>query len=253
MAFSLDDYTALLLELRAAGYGLGPVCAWWDGTAAPFIFLKHDVDRLPGRAVRMAHAERRHGIASTYYFRCDRHQRFPREEIREIAALGHETGFHYESVSRARGNLERARDLFERELASLREIAPVRTVAAHGSPLSRHSNMGQSADMDLERLGLLGEPCAHIDFSRVVYITDTGGVFGSPCNVRDRVQGRNWDRPAPPAVIARMLRPAEFQLILMNTHPERWPSGGAGLLQARLTDQLANLAKRTAQALRKAP
>lgn len=244
MAFRLDAYLHLLTRLRDHGYSLRPVRAYFESPALPAVYLKHDVDRLPGRAVAMARAEHALGAAATYYFRCTPAGAFSAAAIREIASLGHETGFHYECLVRARGDERAAAQRFERELAALRAIAPVVTVAAHGSPLSHTSNMGQSRGLDLARLGLLGEPGVHFDFERGVYVTDTGGIFGSADNVRDRVVGRNWPAPTPPEILALELTPERFPLVLLNTHPERWPRGHFGLVQATITDALANAAKR---------
>lgn len=244
MAFRLDAYQHLITRLRERGYALRCVRAYFDGAAAPAVFLKHDVDRLPARAVAMARAEQALGIAATYYFRCSAGGRFPADAIRAIVALGHEAGFHYECLVREHGDEQAAARRFERELAALRQVTPVVTVAAHGSPLSRTSNMGQTRGLDLERLGLLGEPAVHFDFARVLYVTDTGGCFGSADNIRDRVDGQNWGTPASPDELARALVPEHFPLVLMNTHPERWPRGRLGLAQARIADALANAAKR---------
>ncbi|MEP0845658.1 MAG: hypothetical protein HRF50_02430 [Phycisphaerae bacterium] len=244
MAFRLDAYARLLSRLRENGYSLRPVRAYFEAPTLPAVHLKHDVDRLPARAVAMARAEHALGAAGTYYFRCSAAGTFPAAAIREVASLGHEIGFHYECLVRERGDGRAAARRFERELAALREIAPVVTVAAHGSPLSRTSNMGQSRGLDLARLGLLGEPGVHFDFERCVYVTDTGGVFGSAHNVRDRVQGENWPTPTPPDKLALALTPGRYPLVLLNTHPERWPRGQLGMLQATISDALANAAKR---------
>ncbi len=248
MAYRLREYAQLLMALRAAGYRLAPVAAYFDGPQPPTVFLRHDVDRLAGRAVALARREHEIGASSTYYFRCDARGQFPRGAIAAVGACGHEIGFHYECLVRERGDEAAAGRRFERELAALRQTCEVRTVAAHGSPLSAHSNMNAAGRLELERLGLRGDAGAHLDFQRVLYITDTGGAFGSPHNRRDRVVGRNWSGPTSPGELAARLDPAREPLVLLSTHPERWPVSAAGLVQARLTDLTANLAKRLATA-----
>ena len=54
MAYRLKRYLSLLDALRRKGYAMGPVRRYFEGAEAPFVFLRHDVDRLPGRAVAMA-------------------------------------------------------------------------------------------------------------------------------------------------------------------------------------------------------
>ena len=57
------------------------------------LVLRHDVDRQPANALRMAGLEARFGIRSTYYFRMQKGTFVPRI-IRAIADMGHEVGYH---------------------------------------------------------------------------------------------------------------------------------------------------------------
>ena len=240
MAFPLSDYMDMLRALRGLGYDAGPVKQYWGEYPEPFIFLRHDVDRFSGRAVRMAQAESKAGFLSTYYFRCRPGGVFPEKAVREIAVMGHEIGYHYDVMTQAKGNTEHARILFREELARLRELAEVATVAAHGSPLSRFSNMRFSEGLDLESLGLLGEPQVHMDFSRVFYVTDTGGIFGSPHNRRDWSNGKNLRNPTSPNDLPGVLQPRTEPLVLITTHPERWPEGNAAVALHSIFDWLVN-------------
>jgi hypothetical protein len=65
--------------------------------------LRHDVDLLPGRSLRFAWIQHKMGIKGSYYFRA-----FPESwdeaVIKEIAALGHEVGYHYECLTTCNGN-----------------------------------------------------------------------------------------------------------------------------------------------------
>ena len=247
VAFPLGDYVALLAGLRDKGYALGPVARYFEGVEAPFVFLRHDVDRLPARAAAAARAEHELGLCATYYFRCDANQRFPEAAIREVAALGHEVGFHYETAVRVRGDVAALAELFAIELAALRRIAEVKTIAAHGSPLSRHSNMDSAPLLNYRALGIVGDPREDFDFSKVMYITDTGGVFGSPNNRRDKVNGRQWATPTPPRALFGQLDPMHEPHVLLSTHPERWATGAFGTLAASTLDAGINIAKRFAQ------
>ena len=244
MAFLLKDYIGLIAALRNKGYGLGPVKRYFEDYETPFVFLRHDVDRLPFRAINMARAEHAAGIASTYYFRCTPDGRFNENHIRQIAGLGHETGYHYETIARNNGDAAAAFEAFKCELTALRKIADVKTVAAHGSPLSAHSNMNYTENIDMSELGLLGEPQVDFDYSKVLYITDTGGIFGSPHNRRDWSNSKNLRTPTSPQELGKKLIPDEEPLLLLNTHPERWPVTAVGLAQALVLDALVNLVKR---------
>lgn len=62
-----------------------------------FVLLRHDVDARPDNALRMARLEHSLGIRGTYYFRMP--HTFDPPIIKEIAALGHEIGYHYETLA----------------------------------------------------------------------------------------------------------------------------------------------------------
>ena len=86
----------------------------------------------------MAELEHGLGIQSTYYFRVL--YTFKPEIIGKIRDLGHEVGYHYEVLSKANGDYEKAVELFEQELSEFRKIVDVKTISMHGSPLSRYDN-----------------------------------------------------------------------------------------------------------------
>lgn len=251
MAYPLGAYEHLLHGLIEKGYALGPVRAYFQRDYKdPFVFIRHDVDRMAARAVRMAAVEARLGAISTYYFRCTRDGRFPLRSITRVKTFGHEVGYHYESVARAGGDIRRALEIFRKELAILRDFTSVETVAAHGSPLERASNMRLPEQVDFAKLGLLGDSSIDIDFTSVLYITDTGGTFGSAYNLRDRVLGRQLSTPTEPAALGRRLHPDSDPFVLLNCHPERWPASRLGLLQAKFSDRLGNLLKQVFAAIR---
>ena len=244
MAFPLAHYRALLVNLLERRYSLLPVRAYFERYFEPAVFLRHDVDRLPGRAVRMARAEHALGVKATYYFRSDAGGEFPEAAVRAVAALGHEIGYHYEVVTRYGAGSAEAVEAFARDLASLRKLSDVKTVAAHGSPLSGATNIGYARGLDRSALGLLGEPQTDFDFSRVLYVTDTGGIFGSPHNRRDWSPGKNLRGPMTPESLGRWLCPEREPLVLLTTHPERWPESRTAAEVHGALDWGINLMKR---------
>ena len=249
MAFRLERYIRLLIGLKASGYQTATIAEHFKGSHSdpnevPCIYLRHDVDRFPQRAEALAHAEVQIGVRSTYYFRCNTRGRFPDQSIRQLHRLGHEIGFHYECLARTVGNRELAFKRFRSELATLRQIAPVKTVCAHGSPLSQFGGATPINSSLYEQLELLGDAGESIDFKEILYISDTGGRFGSRYNLRDYVKGRNFQAAASPERLKMLLNPAQEPRIVLNTHPERWPSSWLGLYQARCSDWGANQTKR---------
>ena len=65
-----------------------------------FFFLRHDVDRKPSNALKLAILENYLGIKGSYYFRIVP-ESFDTKIMTEIAKLGHEIGYHYEDVDLA--------------------------------------------------------------------------------------------------------------------------------------------------------
>lgn len=234
MSFWLDDYRQLLSVLRSAGRQLQPVADFLRVPQPAAAVLRHDVDRRPAQAMRMATAEAGAGVRATYYFRCDAAGTFPAEACRRVAQLGHEVGYHYEDLARCRGDRPRARDEFRRHLAALRAIAPCRTVSMHGSPLSRYDNGQLLEPADFSECDLLGDATASVQPHLPVYFTDAGGSWNDPrVNFRDRVglmpEGAD---PLIPSVLSACLAEHPTRVLYFNLHPERW---SADLLQFGLS------------------
>lgn len=64
------------------------------------ILLRHDIDRIPRNALKLAQIENSLGIKGTYYFRVVP-ESYDVEIMHQISALGHEIGYHYEEVDLA--------------------------------------------------------------------------------------------------------------------------------------------------------
>lgn len=66
-------------------------------TIAKRVILRHDVDARPHNALNIAQLEHSLGIKGSYYFRMVP-ECFDTEIIRRIASMGHEIGYHYETL-----------------------------------------------------------------------------------------------------------------------------------------------------------
>lgn len=111
------------------------------------------------------------------------------ELIREVDALGHEVGYHYEVLAKAKGDYEKAIALFSRELAEFRDICDVRTVCMHGSPLSRYDNRDIWKRYNFREFGIVGEAYLSMAGGGLRYLTDTGRNWGGKHSVRDVMPG----------------------------------------------------------------
>ena len=188
--FTLKQYLFLLKNLLKQGFLFDTYCRFTELSDKKFVILRHDVDRLPDNSLIFARIEHELGIKGTYYFRIGP-QSFDEQIIREIALLGHEIGYHYETMDTAHGNVDKAYDEFCRNLEIFRKIVPVETICMHGSPLSKFDNRTIWEKYDYRSLGIKAEPYFDIDFSRVLYLTDTGRRWdGGRFSVRDKVVSR---------------------------------------------------------------
>jgi hypothetical protein len=214
-----------------------------------FCIVRHDVDRKPDRALRMAQLENLLGLKATYFFRAKRHTLIP-ATMRAICELGHEVGYHYESLSDARGNRELAKREFENKLATMRKIVPVRTAAMHGRPFSKFNNLDLWQDPDeysqmKKCFGLLGEVYLDINYSDIVYITDTGRNWSSgKSNRRDEVQSEIKKDFKNGKQLLKYFKNNPHPKFVFSVHPERWTDSLPGWLGQMFWDQSANIAKK---------
>ena len=97
MDFTLSKYEELCLALLDSGYTpltvysylvLGGQKKKKNNNNNKLVVLRHDIDRKPKNALRMAELEHELGIQSTYYFRFP--YTFKPDIIGKIHGLGHE-------------------------------------------------------------------------------------------------------------------------------------------------------------------
>lgn len=104
MDFTLKTYKNLLHTLKTREFSFHTFSSYLQSeqTNEPKqqVILRHDVDRLPNNAVKMAMLEKDLGIQSSYYFRAVPGI-FKPEIMEQIAGMGHEIGYHYEDLSLA--------------------------------------------------------------------------------------------------------------------------------------------------------
>jgi len=205
--FTLKTYKSLLQLLRKCKFEFQPFADFLRSPSHRVIVLRHDVDRLPANALQTAQIEYSLGIRGSYYFRIVP-ESFDEKIIKEIAALGHEVGYHYEDVdlavkklknqdSRTRNQepgtrnqelFETAIFLFREHLRKLQQIVQVETICMHGSPRSEVDNKSLWEKYDYRDFGITGEPYFDVDFTKVLYLTDTGRRWdGRKVSVRDKV------------------------------------------------------------------
>ena len=222
--FSLRAYEMLLDRLTALGQNFVTFEQYCEkNVPEQYVIMRHDVDKSPEAALRIAEIENQRRIKASYYFRAEGFERST-AAVRRIVSLGHEIGYHYEDLSAAKGNLQYAIILFNNNLKMLREFYPVRTICMHGSPLSRYDNRSIWENYDYRKFGVIGEPYLDVDFKRVIYLTDTGRRWdGADYNIRDKVASPFTHNYRSTFEIVEGFGNGRLpHRAMITTHPHRW-------------------------------
>jgi len=213
-----------------------------------FCLIRHDVDRRPNKALQMAQLENQMGIRATYYFRAKKHV-FKSRIIQEISNLGHEVGYHYESLSDTKGHLPRALKDFEFHLDRFRKIVPVKTVSMHGRPLKPYDNRdlwrnAQNHDLLVGKYSIYGEVYLDLDYRNVAYLNNTGRNWTSDrSNIRDQTKyGIRLSFNSGDEVLNYLSTTPDPRMVF-QIHPERWAANMIDYHFSLGFDTLANLAK----------
>lgn len=156
--------------------------------------------------------------------------------------MGHEIGYHYEVMSRAKGDIVKAKELFREDIEELNSICEIRTACMHGSPESRYDNIQFWNHTEMASYGIIGEAYHDVapDFQ---YYTDTGGKWNSRFNIRDKIKGCNMPYVVNTQTVVNSLKSGGSCRIYINCHPERWSEDRYEALKYRFTDLGTNLAK----------
>lgn len=235
MDFTLSKYKELLDALDACEQ----------------VALRHDVDRKPLNSLETARIEREMGWTATYYFRAVP-ESWNESVILQIAALGHDIGYHYESLTTCHGNLEAAYEDFCRNLERLRSLVPVNTICMHGSPTSKWDSRDIWKHYDYHKLGIETESYLDTDFSKVFYLTDTGRRWdGFKVSVRDKIPEyqeewgrRGWVYHSTDDIIKAIRERSFPEHVLVNTHPQRWTDDRFQWFKEVTLQSAKNLVKR---------
>jgi hypothetical protein len=279
--FTLKIFRELISAFHSAGYAFITYSDYCSDSQSEypksqirnpkFIILRHDVDALSRNSLRTAQIEASLGIRGTYYFRALKNG-FEEEIIRKIAALGHETGYHYETIAQVTSqswartlinfvsnsvkhsrnkknqspeerNIDQAYNLFITNLEKLRRIAPVSTICMHGSPLSLYDNRAIWEKYDYYSLNIVGDPYFDIDFREMAYLTDTGRRWnGEKISLRDKVESHyTFDFKSTNDIIRKIhMLPDKAMLTI---HPQRWTNALIPWLKELIWQNIKNQVK----------
>lgn len=208
------------------------------------VIMRHDVDRKPESALRMAELEREMGIKSTYYFRMKKGV-FRKDIIKKIASMGHEIGYHYEVLDKAKGDFKKAIRIFEEELKAFRKIYDVKTICMHGNPLSKWVNRDLWSVYDFRNFDIIGEPYISINYKKVLYLTDTGRNWSTKFSVKDIVNVRSvlYENIKSTDDVIQVLNDGRIDQICISVHPNRWSRNFGEWLKEFMWQNIKNVGK----------
>ena len=244
--FTLGKYAQLCETIQRLACPVMTIKAFLEtGQPKKFIVvLRHDVDRNLPSAIRMAELEASYDLQATYYMRKTRAV-FKAPQMKYLNQLGHEVGYHYETLNKAYGNSQRAMNIFSSELQKFRQIVPVDTISMHGSPLMPWNNLDLWQTHNFSDYNLLGEAYLSVDYSQLFYFTDTGRSWAAGrYNIRDRVNSQRSQAfiESSDDLIAFLNKKPDCP-VLINTHPNRWTTGKLAWAVSATYDFVVNRAK----------
>ena len=236
MDFTLDIYDQLLHALQAYDFKT--------------LVLRHDVDLLPENSLRTAQMEAEMDMFGVYYFRAVP-ESWNDRIICEIASLGHEVGYHYESLTTCNGDIDEAYQDFCKNLEELRKLVPVKSICMHGSPRSPYDSKDIWKKYDYKALGVESEPYLDTDFSKVFYLTDTGRRWdGYKVSVRDKIPqyqdewtAKGLTFHSTEDVIDGLHRGIIPKNLMVTVHPQRWNSFGFAWCKEMALQNAKNIVK----------
>ena len=251
MDFTRQKYRELIAQLKKSGYEFVTYADYCGGKLPQrFVILRHDVDLKSLNSFGVAWDEKKIGAKATYYFRAVP-ESWDDEVIQVIYQFGHEIGYHYESLTTCNGDVQKAFGDFTKNLEKLRKLAPVSTICMHGSPRSPYDSKDIWKQYDYKDLGIIGEPYLTTDFSRVLYLTDTGRRWdGYKVSVRDKIKGyqeewnqKGWSFHSTDEIIRALQENKLPDELMITTHPQRWNDLGVAWIKELLVQNLKNVVK----------
>ena len=249
--FTRKKYSELLFRLKDRDYEFITFSEYCKGTFPQrFVILRHDVDLKPLNSFDVAKDEKSIGTKATYYFRAVP-ESWDDDIIKAIYKMGHEVGYHYESLTTCNGDIQKAFNDFKKNLEQLRKLVPVSTICMHGSPRSPYDSKDIWKTYDYKSLGIIGEPYLSTDFSQMLYMTDTGRRWdGYKVSVRDKIEGfqdewnaKGWAFHSTDDIIKALQENRLPNQLMITTHPQRWNDFGFGWMKELLMQNIKNIVK----------
>lgn len=246
MDFTLFKYHTLLQTLKNQGFSFQTLEQYLTLPKENVVILRHDVDLLPNNSLATAKLEHSLGIVGSYYFRAVP-ESWDDDIIRKIASLGHEVGYQYESLTTCNGDVNLAIIDFKKNLEALRKLVSVTTICMHGSPRSKYDSKDLWRQFNYKDYDIIGEPYFDIDFSKVLYLTDTGRKWdGDKVSIRDKVDQTELQKQFSFHSTQEIIDAVDTlpKQIMITVHPQRWSNKPVPWFKELVLQNLKNVVKR---------
>lgn len=250
--YSKDKYRVLCKTLLDNGYKFVTLaeylkCQNEQDEISKKVIVRHDLCRDAHIGIfGLLEVEQELGIKTSYYFRNS--ESYDLEVIAKVVNQGHEVGVHFDSLDKARGDMEKAKEILLNDIAILSDLTKVETIAMHGNPSSMWDNRDIFKTYSFQDFDLLGEAYLSVDFNKIWYYTDTGRNWTErKNNVKDIVplgyemKGDQPDIETTDDLIAMI--PKCKKNIYLLVHPNRWRDSLRGWYWKLLQDRTKNIAK----------
>lgn len=242
--FSPAIFQKLLTAFLSNGYSVLTYQEYLANPTGKVLILRHDVDARPVKSLELARFEHNNGIKATYYFRAFKGG-FDKNIIEEIVQLGHEIGYHYEDLYQQAGNYEKAIESFKGNLEKLRRHYPVTTICMDGHVFSPWNNHWLWKKYSYSDFNIKGEPYLDTDFTKVLYLTDTGRKWNATAHsLYDKVVSPYHYKYKTTFNILDDLEHGKLpEQIMINLHPQRWHKNKVLWLWEYVFQQIKNPVK----------
>ena len=233
MDFTLKKYQKLVNSLKPGDYTL--LNHLKNGGS----IVRHDVDRSVKNALSMARIEAQNEIKTTYYFRVPK--TFKPKEIDRIKELGHEIGYHYEVLDKAKGNKKKAIQIFRKEWELFKRWES-HTICMHGNPLTKYDNRDLWGKFQMHKEKVMAEAYLSINFNKIKYFTDTGRSWNNKKYTLKDITGLPFQKIKDTNHLIRTLKNNGPFYIL--AHPCRWNDNLYAWTKELIGQSMKNIIKR---------